>query len=326
MNRWKTPLKWVLLTLLLLYVGVMFVWARAEASSHQCKGIEVEIDGTGQVASISNESVLEVLRGYKGDIVGAPLHTINTLAIADYLRQFNSFESVDCILTTQGNLKVRVVPMMPALRIFEGDRGYYVNKDGKRMAALPGFHVDVMMVSGRFNDKFRPESLIPIANFIQQDSLLNALTGMIVANDPENVIIVPRIKGHVINIGDASRLPEKRNAIITAYKNILPYKGWETYDTISVKYRGQIIATRRDKTPLFTPVEIDEAEDLEESALKTGVEAQASTTRDSDAAPQQGDDAPAASPKPEAKTEKAGKPKADTKTEKPKETKPKKNA
>lgn len=273
MTDWKTPLKWSLLTLLLAYVGVMLVWSKAEAHRHQCKGIEIEIDGTGQVASISKESVLEVLQGYKGKILGAPLHTINTLEIANFLRKYNNFESVDCILTTQGNLKVRVVPMMPALRVFDGDNGYYVNKDGKRMAALPGFHVDVPLVTGRFTDRFRPESLIPIVRFIEQDSLLKSLTGMIVANDPENVIIVPRIKGHVINLGDASRLDEKRDAIITAYKSILPYKGWETYDTISVKYRGQIIATRRDKTPRFPTVEIEETEDLEESALHMATQA-----------------------------------------------------
>lgn len=266
--NWKTPLKWTLLALLIAYVGFMFVWARAEARRHTCKGIEVVIDGTGKVASISKESVMEVLDGYDKPIVGAQLHSINTYDIADYLRKFNNFESVDCIVTTQGNVKIRVVPMMPELRVYDGKKTYYVNKDGKSMAALPGFHVDVPLVSGRFNSKFRPESIIPVARFIEQDSLLKSLTAMIVANDPDNIIIVPRIKGHVINIGDGSRMPEKRNAIYTAYKNILPYKGWETYDTISVKFKGQIIATRRDKTPLYPVIQVDDGEDYDEDALQ----------------------------------------------------------
>lgn len=272
--NWKTPLKWSLLVALLAYVAVMFVWARAEAYRHQCKGIDVVIEGKGQVASISKESVLEVLDGYQGKIVGVPVNAVNTLEIAEFLRQYNNFESVDCILTTQGHLKVKIVPMTPALRVFDGDRDYYVNKDGKQMAALPGFHVDVPLVKGRFSKSFRPESLLPVVRFIQQDSLLNALTGMIVAESPDNVFIVPRIKGHVINLGDASRLPQKRDAIYTAYKSILPYKGWDTYDTISVKFQGQIIATRRDKTPLFPIVDIQDSEDLEESALNTAVEEQ----------------------------------------------------
>lgn len=264
---WKTTAKWSLLVLLLAYVGVMFVWARSEAASHRCKGIEVVIDGNGKVASISPESVIEVLNDYPEKIVGTQLYALNTLDIADYLRKFNNFESVDCLITTQGNLKVRVVPMIPEIRVFDGNSSYYVNKDGKTMTAIPGFFVDVPVVSGRFTKSFRPESILPAVRFIEKDSLLKSLTAMIVAQDKDNIIIVPRIKGHVINIGDVSRLPEKRDAIATAYRSILPYKGWETYDTISVKFKGQIVATRRDKTPLYPVLPLIDDEDFEETSL-----------------------------------------------------------
>lgn len=269
---WKPVLKWTLLVLLTGYVVTMFVWARAEASRHLCSGIEVAIDGRGQVGSISEKSVKDVLKDYPEKIVGQPIHSINTYRIADYLRKFNNFETVDCMITTKGNLKVKVVPMVPAIRVFEGNRSYYVNKDGKTMAAIPGFHVDVPVVTGRFNSKFRPEYVLPVVSYLQKDSLLNNLVGMIQANDRENIILVPRIKGHVINIGDTSRLNEKRQAILTAYRSILPFKGWETYDTISVKFHGQIIATRRDKTPLFPIPVIDEEEYGEEAVLQVSQE------------------------------------------------------
>ena len=269
---WKTAVKWTLLCLLLAYVITMFVWSRAEASRHLCHGIEVVIDGKGKVSSITENSVKEVLKDYPGKIVGQPVHSVNTYAIADYLRKFNNFETVDCMITTQSNLKVRVVPMIPAIRVFDGDKSYYVNKDGKTMAAIPGFHVDVPVVTGHFSKTFRPESVLPVVRFLQNDSILNNVVGMIDAKDSENIILVPRIKGHVINIGDTSRLAEKRQAILTAYRSILPYKGWETYDTISVKFKGQIVATRRDKTPLFPIPVFDEVEDAEEAALQASQE------------------------------------------------------
>ena len=265
---WKVTIKWILLSMLIIYVGVMFMWARIEANRHTCQAIEVVIDGENQVSSISEKSVKEVIQGYPKLIVGQPIHAINTYAIADYLRQFNNFESVDCLITTQGNLKVRVVPMVPAIRVFEGDKSYYVNKDGKTMAAIPGFHVDVPVVTGKFTKNFRPEVVLPIVKFIQEDPLLSNLIGMIQVNDRENIILVPRIKGHVINFGDVTRLDEKKRAILTAYRSILPYKGWENYDTISVKFHGQIVATRRDKTPLYPLELITDSIDAEEDALQ----------------------------------------------------------
>lgn len=269
---WKPILKWMILTVLLAYVVGMFVWARAEATRHLCSGIVVAIDGDGQVSSISEKSVKEVLENYPGKILGEPIHSINTYEIAQYLRGFNSFETVDCMITTQGNLMVKVTPMVPALRVFEGGKSYYVNKDGKTMAAIPGFHVDVPIVSGTFSKKFRPEYVLPVVRYIQRDSMLSSVVGMIQARNKDNIILVPRIKGHVINIGDTTRLDEKRKAIMTAYRSIMPYKGWETYDTISVKFKGQIVATRRDKTPLFPIAVVDEEEDREEAALQASEE------------------------------------------------------
>lgn len=257
---------------LVAYVVTMFVWARAEAGRHVCRGIDVAIDGGGRVFSISENSVKEVLKSYPGMIEGQPIHSVNTFEIAEFLRKFNSFETVDCMITTQGRLKVRVVPMVPAIRVFENGRSYYVNKDGKTMAAIPGFHVDVPVVTGRFGKNLKPEYVLPVVRFVQKDSMLSNVVGMFQVNDRDNIMLVPRIKGHVINFGDTSRLEEKRLALMTAYRSILPYKGWETYDTISVKFKGQIVATRRDKTPLFPVSTVEDSEDSEEASLQASEE------------------------------------------------------
>ena len=265
---WKQTFKWILLCGLIAYIVAMFAWGRAAAARHLCTGIDITIDGDSRVSSITEKSVMDILKSYPKPIEGQPLPSINTLAIAQYLRGINSFENVECMITTQGNLKIKVSPMVPAMRVFDGNKSYYVNKDGKSMAALPAFHVDVPVVAGHFNDDFRPESVLPVVRFIQKDSLLTNVVSMINVNDQDNIILVPRIKGHVINFGDTTRLEEKRDALLTAYRSILPYKGWETYDTISVKFQGQIVATRRDKAPLYPALMLEDEEDGEEAALR----------------------------------------------------------
>ena len=71
----------------------------------------------------------------------------------------------------------------------------------------------------------------------------------------------------MVNFGDTTRLAEKRDALKLFYSKVMPYKGWEEYDTISVKFRGQVVATRRDKTRLNVNSEPIEEEDLEEATL-----------------------------------------------------------
>lgn len=263
----KKTMKWGLLVVLVAYVVGMMVWSHAEAARHRCTGIEVEIEGVGQLGTISEASVKSVLEKYPKQLEGAPLYTVNTLEVADYLRKFNHFESVECVVSSQGKLKIKVVPIVPEIRVFEGDKSYYVNKDGKIINSTSKFFVDVPVVSGHFTKNFKPADILPVVRFVNSDEALKELTAMIYADSKDNILLIPRIQGHVINLGDTSRMAEKKRAILTAYHKIMPNKGWETYDTISVKFKGQIVMTRRDKTPLHPQMELDDEVDLEEDAL-----------------------------------------------------------
>lgn len=42
-------------------------------------------------------------------------------------------------------------------------------------------------------------------------------------------------------------LDDKFSRLMIAYKEVLPVKGWDFYDTLSVKWENQIVATRRSK-------------------------------------------------------------------------------
>ncbi|MDE5713240.1 MAG: hypothetical protein K2I16_06420 [Muribaculaceae bacterium] len=243
----KTIFKWLILIFLFAYVTLVTVWAHGEARRHGCQGIEVVIAQSTTADTITRNGVLDELSRYPLRIVGAPVESLNTLDVERYLSRFSNFEEVNCILQTDRKLRVTVIPMIPALRVFEDGKSYYINKDGKQIESKANFFVDVPIVSGSFNETFTPRHLLPVTRFIATDPILSKLIGMIEAKDADNIILVPRIHGHVVNFGDTTRLAEKRRALLTVYRKVMPYKGWAEYDTISVKFSGQVVATRRKK-------------------------------------------------------------------------------
>ena len=263
----KTILKWSILVVLVAYAAMAAVWAHGEAMKSACKGINIEISGGNLVDSVSQRGVMAELAGYPGKIIGNLPAYINTREIESYLRQFSHFEDVECNMLTDGRLNVRITPMMPALRVFDGNSSYYINKDGKVMESKASFFVDVPVVSGHFSENFTARQLMPVVKFVENDPMLSKLVGMIQANDPDNILLVPRIHGHVINFGDTTRLEEKTKMLAAVYSKVMPYKGWETYDTISVKFRGQIVASRKNKSRIDYGGVYDEETDLEEATL-----------------------------------------------------------
>lgn len=263
----KKILGWSVLVLLVAYVVCAAIWAHAEAAKNTCKGIDIEIVKGHLIDSVTHKGVLAEISRYPHKILGAQIPTVDTRELEKYLKGFPQFEDVTCSFNTAGRLKVKVQPMVPEIRVFEDSGSYYVNKDGKRMASKASFFVDVPVVSGRFNERFKATDVLPVTRFIANDEMLSQLVGMVRAEDSENIILVPRIHGHVINFGDTTHLPEKKEALLAIYRKVLPYKGWEEYDTISVKFKGQVVASRRNKGARHQPVIADDDIDMEEATL-----------------------------------------------------------
>lgn len=250
----------------------MAVWAGYCGEAERCSGIEVVVEHKGGLLSdtITQRGVIAELARFDKKIIGKRLGDINTLAIERFLSRFSNFEEVQCVVTSKGKLRLMITPIVPELRIFDGDDSYYINKDGKRIPASAQFFCEVPIVSGHFSRSFTPKSLLPLTRYIARDPVFSNLIMMIRADSPNDIILVPRIAGHVINIGDMSNIPEKLKNVLLAYREIMPYQGWEKYDTISVKFAGRIVATRRDKSELKHTPDFEQSIDYEEDANSTG--------------------------------------------------------
>lgn len=264
----KTLLKWLVLVVLLAYAAFAAVWAGEAASLRKCAGVEIRIDKRSHSRSLTSAGVKAQIDRFDPTLEKKRIKDINLKSLEKYLEKFNYFESVECSFTSTGKLRVDVVPLVPELRVFDSSGTYYINKAGKRMEATPNFFVDVPVATGNFTKDFPAGKILPLINAIKKDEMLSQLVSMVAVDSPDNIILVPRISGHVINIGNLENLDTKFHNLKLMYREVIPYKGWETYDTISVKFRGQIVATRADKTILNHPLEIEEEEDPEEATLE----------------------------------------------------------
>lgn len=267
----NTILKWLTLVVLLVYAALASVWACRIASQQRCAGIDIEILKTPGVPEYITESgVLKELATFTNKWQNRRISDISTEKIERTLSSNNNFEDVECIRTSDNRLLVRITPMIPEIRIFSHSDSYYINKDGKRINATPDFFVNVPVVKGEFNKKFPASSILGLTRAIAADSMMKNLVTMVNVESPENIILIPRIRGHIINIGDTTHLAEKFRNIALMYHEVMPYRGWQTYDTISVKFAGQIVATRRDKGPIQHSTVIDDGSDLIEEASLQG--------------------------------------------------------
>lgn len=272
---WKKILKWAICVLLLGYVAAALALGPAIRDSQACTGIDLRIEGNTLPDSILRQGVTMQIAKYDPRIVGRPLHEIDLQKMENFLGQFSNFEDVECSIDPERRLRIEVSPIRPEARVFEpSGRSYYINREGKRIKANSEFFVDVPVLLLGSNPGVPPEYALPVIRRVTADRDLGTLVSAFKLDGRTDILLVPAIHGHVVNFGDTTGFERKKAALMTAYRKILPAKGWETYDTISVKFRDQIVASRRNKAIASHGPTEDDGEDLEETTLLTELDNQ----------------------------------------------------
>ncbi len=270
------------------------LWARSKSRGELCERIEVEVINADSTSFVTPQGILSDLKGQGIKVVGKYMGDINASDIEEALKMSPYLENADCVKCQDGRLLIRVSQLVPVFRVFDGDDSYYVNRAGKRMAANAYYHSDVPVVQGHFTRAYPPTRMLPLIDYVESDSLLHSLVTMYCVRDTNNIILVPNISGHVVNIGNIDGMENKFAKLKLFYSEVLPKRGWNTYDTISVKWNHQIVATRRVKAVQqiieFDPEDDEQAPDIE--TMTTGTAAEANAKKEQQAAPKKDEPKP----------------------------------
>lgn len=266
----------IILIVLAVALIVGIIWARNKSLGEVCNRIDVEIINADSTSFVTPQGVLDELQGQGIKLVGKRMGSIDASEIEEALKLSPYLESADIVKCQDGRLLIRVSQLVPIFRVFDGESSYYVNRAGKHMSANMYYHSDVPVVQGHFTRKYPATRMLPLIRYVESDSLLHSLVGMYCVKDTNNIIIVPNISGHVINIGSADGFENKFAKLMQFYRQVMPKKGWETYDTISVKWNHQIVATRRVKAVQqsiqYDPEDDEQAPDIETMTVGTAAD------------------------------------------------------
>ena len=264
----KKVIQYSILVLLAALLTIGTLWARNKSRGELCTGIDVVVVNADSTSFVTPQGVLSDLQGQGIKVVGKRMGDIDASDIEDALKVSPYLENADIVKCQDGRLLVRVSQLVPVFRVFDGESSYYVNRAGKHMAATSYYHSDVPVVQGHFTRKYPPTRMLPLIDYVENDSLLRSLVTMYIVRDTNNIILVPDISGHVINMGNVSGFENKFAKLKLFYTDVMPRKGWNTYDTISVKWNHQVVATRRVKA-VEKPLDIDPDDDEQAPDIET---------------------------------------------------------
>lgn len=245
-----------------LSLTVSFVGSRK--SELVCKMIVVRIVDSTQNGFIQPRDILNLLYNRKIKLIGKNYKNIDLKSIEAELKTFPPVESAEVFKTANGRVVVEIKQRNPIIRIFDVlNHSYYIDDNGYLMRLSGKYTSHVPVANGYIKPPPQIEKslnvsslqkpgkrsilneLYVLAKYIENNEFWKAQIQQIYVNANYDFELIPRVGSHVIVFGDISNCEEKFNNLESLYINGLNAVGWNKYETINLKYKGQVICTKR---------------------------------------------------------------------------------
>ncbi len=210
-----------------------------------CRDLQIVVKDSLDKHFVNEEDVLVILRQANLNPLEKPMSEVNTDRIETELLKNEMIASVDAYKTPSGIIKLEVFQKRPILRIISVRGNYYVDNEGGTMPVSRRYAAHVPVASGYVEKEFAMTDLYKFALFLQKNEFWNNQIEQIFVHPDHDVELIPRVGNHRIMLGTFDRFEEKLGNLQLFYEQAIPKVGWEKYGMINLKYKNQIVCTKK---------------------------------------------------------------------------------
>jgi cell division protein FtsQ len=234
----------------------------------KAENIDITVNATGENQFIDEDGVKEFFNERHDLILDEEVKNIDIHSLEKALNSHPAIENADLSMDVNGDIKINVTQRTPLVRIFTmGGESYYIDTQSKLMPLSDKYTARVLIVNGNIHEPFARRNMFSVneiakngifsevsmlddiynmATYITKDTLLNDLIHQLSINDDKEFEMYPSIGDHKIIFGDATGIAEKFEKLKIFYKEGLnKTDNWNKYTTINLKYKNQVVCTKK---------------------------------------------------------------------------------
>lgn len=173
-----------------------------------------------------------------------PTKKVGDINIPDLEKKLNNLPAVDSAnvyLNLNGNLNLDIKQRVPAFRLVNGDRDFYVDEKGVEFPISVNYSFPCMLVTGNVKPS-EYEKLAELVDKIDKDSFSKKYF-IGISKEKGGYNLLTSQGNYKLEIGDLEKIELKVKGFKTFVEKYLVFQNPEKYRKISVKYDNQIVTT-----------------------------------------------------------------------------------
>ena len=240
----KKILSYVAAIIALGYLAFALIFLTGKEEDELCKGVDISIED-GEQGSISAEDIEELINRKHGKLKNTPLDEIDCNKLELLINSLSIVKECQCFKTHKGYIGINIDCKIPILRAYDLEgKEFYIDKNGDIIEGVNSA-VYLPVANGFITRSMGKEELLTLALFLQDNRFWNEQIEQIFFTAKRDVILVPRIGEHTIELGKPEKLDKKLDKLERFYKKGLNNVGWNKYEKVNIEFEKQVICTKK---------------------------------------------------------------------------------
>jgi len=232
-------------------IGFTIYYAYMQREAVRCQEIVVNINPSSP-RFMDEAEIADMIEKSGEPIIGNRLSAINIYLLETRLSTTSSLSNVQIFkkveskgLSFKGKLIISVDERTPVLRIKNSTEDYYMDMDGNKIPTTPKYVERILIASGTIPDPEILKSLLKMADFVNKDDFWRAQIEQVFVQANGELLLLPQVGDYLIEFGTPDDCAAKFRNLKAVYQQGFKNLGWNKYRTISVKYRNQVVCTKK---------------------------------------------------------------------------------
>jgi cell division protein FtsQ len=219
-------------------------------SERKVSGIEIVIMNNQDFYLIDQFEIQALLDKEQSVVLGTNFDQVDIKLLERQVEENPFVAEIDIFMSVTGVLGAKVSPAQPIGRLMSS-RGpdQYIDVTGKLLPMNADYTARVPLISfaeypqweSNLGENDLGKQLMEFLIFINKDELWRAQIAQLAVSEENELTLWPQMTKQLILFGPADEIEEKFKKLKLFYKEVLPKKGWNTYSSINLKYKNQIV-------------------------------------------------------------------------------------
>jgi len=241
--KWRKEVR--ILVALLSLIAILSISA-SQYEMQTCQKLQVLIDNNGGYRFLDEQDIQSLLDSNGREfLLNTPYKYLNTRQLELRILANPFVENCRISKKLSGELLVWVKTVKPIVRILGSTESFYLDAQGKKIPLSKKYSPHCLVLSGDnvsfdFENNLDDKKLLDLLNFIAGTDFWKAHIVQI-HKQKKNLKVYLQLSDTEIDFGYWVDWETKMKKIEILCKYILPKKGWNRYEKVSLKYHQQIV-------------------------------------------------------------------------------------